>query len=38
MNWLDEFKALYCLLIVVSVVFYFWGIFGEDTSLNTTIK
>lgn len=38
MNRLDEFKALYCLLIVVSAVFYLWGIFGEDNSLNTTIK
>lgn len=38
MNWLDEFKVLYCLLIVVSAVFYFWGIFGEDDSLNPTIK
>lgn len=39
MNWLDEFKALYCLLIVVSAIFYFWGIFGEDDSLDyTTIK
>lgn len=39
MNWLDEFKALYCLLIVISAVLYFWGILGEDDSLNyTTIK
>lgn len=35
---LDEFKALYCLLIVVSALFYFCGIFGENNSLNTTIK
>lgn len=38
MNWLDEFKALYCLLIVISAVFYFWGIFGEDDSLNRNVK
>ena len=39
MNWLDEFKALYCLLIVISAVCYFCGIFEEDdNSLNTTIK
>lgn len=38
MNWLDEFKALYCLLIVVSAIVYFCGIFEEDNSINTTIK
>lgn len=41
MNWLDDFKALYCLLIVISAVLYFWGIFGKDDendNLNTIIK
>lgn len=38
MNMSDEFKVLYCLLIVVSAVIYFCGIFEEDNSLNTTVK